>query len=171
MTSWWPGLPDVSETRLRPSPTSNPPAGQACQPSPPSLRPKLVGQVCLPCLRQAGQAQIIQQAQPRLKLCQPETSLRCLRLAQPSQLATQPQAQVCMKQALPTRPSTAQPRPSSRHNQQPGPAARQPATHHGFAASWLRLASGPAQSLPSPASQGTTSPQLPASGQRLVSRV
>ena len=37
MTSWWPGLPDVSETRLRPSPTSNPPAGQACQPSPPSL--------------------------------------------------------------------------------------------------------------------------------------
>ena len=41
MTSWWPGLPDVSETRLRPSPTSNPPAGQACQPSPPSLRPKL----------------------------------------------------------------------------------------------------------------------------------
>ena len=42
MTSWWPGLPDVSETRLRPSPTSNPPAGQACQPNPPSLRPKLV---------------------------------------------------------------------------------------------------------------------------------
>ena len=39
---------------------------------------------------------------------------------------------------------------------------------HGFAASWLRLASGPAQSLPSPgpsASQGTpatTGPQLPA---------
>ena len=28
MTSWWPGLPDVSETRLRPSPTSNPPAAQ-----------------------------------------------------------------------------------------------------------------------------------------------
>ena len=37
----WPGLSDVSETRLRPSPNSNPPAGQACQPSPPSLRPKL----------------------------------------------------------------------------------------------------------------------------------
>ena len=64
-----------------------------------------------------------------------------------------------------TRPSTAQPSPpspSSRHNQQPGPAARQPATHP-----WLRSlvaeTSFPAQSLPSPGpSASHCRPQLPA---------
>ena len=97
--------------------------------------------------------------------------------AQPSQLATHSSGPSVCDTGLAhpaTRPSTAQPSPPSpslRHNQQPGPAARQPATHP---ASWLRLASGPAQSLPSPgpsASQGTpatTGPQLPGAKVRFV---
>ena len=99
--------------------------------------------------------------------------------AQPSQLATHSGPSVYdTGLAHPaTRPSTAQPSPpspSSRHNQQPGPAARQPATH-----AWLRSLSGPAQSLPSPGPrlspvcQGQvclTCLRL-ASGQRPVSRV
>ena len=96
----------------------------------------------------------------KLKVCQPETSLpqpacwRVLRVcdwpqAQPSQqLATQPQ--VCMKQTLPQQPTQAQLSPAC-PAQVPGatssvvrlPGSQQPT--HGFAASWLRLASGPAQ--------------------------
>ena len=146
--------------------------------------------------------QIIQQAQPRL-----ETSLRpspsarllacltCLRRGSPANATHSGPSVYDTGLAHPaTRPSTAQPSPpspSSRHNQQPGPAARQPATHP-----WLRsLVAETSFSLPSlgpSASQGTpatTGPQLTsrlspvcqgqvcltclrlASGQRPVSRV
>ena len=88
--------------------------------------------------------------------------------AQRSQLASGPSVYDTGLAHPATRPSTAQPSPpspSSRHNQQPGPAARQPATH-GFAAL------GPAQSLPSPgpsASQGTQ--PLPAPNSQPTSRL
>ena len=59
MTSWWPGLPDVSETRLRPSPTSNPPA-----------EPQPQAQACLktglPASHPASPAQRSAQPRPRL---------------------------------------------------------------------------------------------------------
>ena len=108
-----------------------------------------------------------------IKVCQPEkpqaqsltrllACLTCLRLASgPAQPATR-------KEALPIQqPAQAQLSPA-RPAQVPGatssvvrlPGSQQPT--HGFAASWLRLASGPAQSSPGPgASQGmpaTTAP-------------
>ena len=85
--------------------------------------------------------------------------------AQPSQLATHSGPSVYDPSSNPPKHSSAQPaRTTSSLVRLPG--SQQPT--HGFAASWLRLASGPAQSLPSPgpsASQGTpatTGPQLPA---------
>ena len=84
--------------------------------------------------------------------------------AQPSQLATHSGPSVYdTGLAHPaTRPSTAQPSPpipSSRHNQR-------------FAASWLRLASGPAQSLPSPGPAHLRARQpLPAPNSQPISRL
>ena len=108
--------------------------------------------------------QVIQQAQPSwrsLRLVSKDASLRLasgplpqpacwrvlrLRLASgPAQLATQPQAQVCMKQALPIQ----QPGPSSRRNQQHSPAARQPATHP-----WFRSLVAETSFRPSPTRSG-----------------
>ena len=147
------------------------------------------------------------QSETGLKVCQPETSLRpspsarllacltCLRLA--SGQPTQPQAQVCMKQALPIQqPAQAQLSPAH-PAQVPGAtssvAARQPATHPWLCSLVTNTSFRPSptsNSLPSPgpgASQGmpATQPQARpacqgqvcltclrlASGQRPVSRV
>ena len=90
-----------------------------------------------------------------LRLASGPVSATGLRPSQ--QLATQPQAQVCMKQALPIQQpaQTAQPSrsPSSRRNQQRSPAARQPATHL-----WLRSLVAETSFRPSP----TSNPPQPA---------
>ena len=97
----------VSETRLRPSPTSNPPATHPCQPHPasgpslsetglpqviqqaPSPRPaplgRLVSSYASYSAAQADQAPSAQ-SETGLKVCQPETSLR----PSPSALASGP---------------------------------------------------------------------------------
>ena len=101
------GLSNVSETGLRPT------TSLTC------LRLVSSYASCLTCPSPSPAAQA---AQPRLA-----------RPCSSQQLATQPQAQVCMRQALPIQqPAQAQPSRSSRRNQQRSPAAQQPATETSF---------------------------------------
>ena len=110
----------VAETSFRPSPTSNPP-----QPSLPSPGPG------------ASQRMPATSSQPsRLSpACQGQVCLTCLKLAAGQRPVLRAQAQLS-----PVRPAQV---PGATSSVVRLPGSQQPT--HGFAASWLRLASGPAQ--------------------------
>ena len=144
MTSCWPGLSDVSETRLSQQLATQPvyETGLA-HPAQPVVR--LPGSPGQPLGRPAGSAQ-----RPETSL-RPSPSARLLRVCdfRPSPASNSPPASgpSVYETGLAhpaTRPSTAQPSPPSPSSRVVRlPSSQQPT--HGFAASWLRLASGPAQ--------------------------
>ena len=167
-------MSDVSEIRLRPSPTSNPPAGQACPPSPPSLRPRLVETG----LAQA-RPQVIQQAQPSRRIsgqplgrpaaprlspaCPGQVCLTCLRLGQrPAPQSGCPSNSAQAGQAC-SRLAPSHPAPAALAQSQTGLKVCQPETSLRPSPSarllacltCLRLASGPATCYPASAHAAT----------------
>ena len=137
MTSCWPGLSDVSETRAQPAT----PAGQACPPaSNPSLSETGLAQPATPskpspaCPAQAPALPARQQAQP-VPMRLVSTCLTCLRLASgPAQPATCHPASgpsvyetgLAHAQLSPTRPQPASPAQAPAHLRACQPLGRPP---------------------------------------------